>query len=124
MTQNIPSKRLAQPLIMLAAGLVLASAGPLLAAPGGVFTLRVVDATTKEPTAARIHLKSRDGKPVRQKDATFWHDHFLIDGEAKRDDENFCHVAAWEYQGETKDPIRNVETLEWDAVHPTVRSYK
>ena len=46
------------------------------------------------------------------------------DGEAKRDDEKFCHVAAWEYQGETKDPVRNVETLEWEAVHPTVRSYK
>ncbi len=46
------------------------------------------------------------------------------DGEAKRDDEKFCHVAAWEYQGESKDPIRHVEPLEWDAVHPTVRSYK
>ena len=46
------------------------------------------------------------------------------DGEAKRDDEHFCHVAAWEYAGEGKEPIRNVEPLTWDAVHPTVRSYK
>jgi succinate dehydrogenase / fumarate reductase flavoprotein subunit len=45
-------------------------------------------------------------------------------GEAKRDDANFSHVAAWEYAGDGKDPIRNVEKLEWDAVHPTVRSYK
>jgi succinate dehydrogenase / fumarate reductase flavoprotein subunit len=46
------------------------------------------------------------------------------DGEAKRDDERFSHVAAWEYAGPDKDPIRNVEPLVWEAVHPTVRSYK
>ncbi|HZZ78806.1 MAG TPA: fumarate reductase/succinate dehydrogenase flavoprotein subunit, partial [Gemmataceae bacterium] len=46
------------------------------------------------------------------------------DGEAKRDDENFSHVAAWEYAGEGKEPIRNVEPLVWETVHPTVRSYK
>jgi len=31
------------------------------------------------------------------------------EGEALRDDANFCHVAAWEYAGEDKKPIRNVE---------------
>ncbi len=46
------------------------------------------------------------------------------DGEAKRDDENFCHVAAWEYAGEGNDPIRNVEPLVWETVKPAVRSYK
>ena len=46
------------------------------------------------------------------------------DGEAKRDDEHFSHVAAWEYAGEDKEPIRNVEPLTWEVVHPTVRSYK
>jgi len=46
------------------------------------------------------------------------------DGEAKRDDENFSHVAAWEYAGENADPIRNVEPLTWDFVKPSVRSYK
>jgi succinate dehydrogenase / fumarate reductase, flavoprotein subunit len=46
------------------------------------------------------------------------------DGEAKRDDEHFCHVAAWEYAGEGKEPIRNVEPLTWEVVHPSVRSYK
>ena len=38
------------------------------------------------------------------------------DGEAKRDDERFCHVAAWEYTGEGKEPIRNVEPLTWEVV--------
>lgn len=46
------------------------------------------------------------------------------DGEAKRDDEKFSHVAAWEYAGEGKEPIRNVEPLTWDFVKPSVRSYK
>jgi succinate dehydrogenase / fumarate reductase flavoprotein subunit len=46
------------------------------------------------------------------------------DGEAKRDDEHFSHVAAWEYTGEGKEPIRNIEPLTWEVVHPSVRSYK
>jgi succinate dehydrogenase / fumarate reductase flavoprotein subunit len=46
------------------------------------------------------------------------------DGEAKRDDERFSHVAAWGYAGEGKEPIRNIEPLTWDFVKPSVRSYK
>ena len=46
------------------------------------------------------------------------------DGEAKRDDENFCHVAAWEYAGPDRTPVRNQEPLTFDEVHLTQRSYK
>jgi succinate dehydrogenase / fumarate reductase flavoprotein subunit len=46
------------------------------------------------------------------------------DGEAKRNDDKFCHVAAWEYQGEGKTPIRNVEPLQFENVHLAQRSYK
>jgi succinate dehydrogenase / fumarate reductase, flavoprotein subunit len=46
------------------------------------------------------------------------------DGEAKRDDEKFAHVAAWTYNGPDAMPTRNVEELTWDAVKPSVRSYK
>ncbi len=46
------------------------------------------------------------------------------DGECKRDDENFAHVAAWEYQGEGKTPLRNVETLNYEFTKMSVRSYK
>jgi succinate dehydrogenase / fumarate reductase flavoprotein subunit len=46
------------------------------------------------------------------------------DGEAKRDDARFSHVAAWEYAGDDVVPVRNVEPLEWEFVKPTVRSYK
>jgi succinate dehydrogenase / fumarate reductase flavoprotein subunit len=46
------------------------------------------------------------------------------EGEAVRDDERFCHVAAWEYAGEGRKPVRNVEPLEFENVHLQTRSYK
>jgi succinate dehydrogenase / fumarate reductase flavoprotein subunit len=46
------------------------------------------------------------------------------DGEAKRDDEHFCHVAAWEYAGPDRRPNRLVEPLAFEHVHLAQRSYK
>jgi succinate dehydrogenase / fumarate reductase, flavoprotein subunit len=46
------------------------------------------------------------------------------DGECRRDDEKFAHVAAWEYQGSVKPPLRNVEPLNYETVKMSVRSYK
>ena len=46
------------------------------------------------------------------------------DGECKRDDEKFGHVAAWEYQGDGKVPLRNVEPLNYEFAKMSVRSYK
>jgi succinate dehydrogenase / fumarate reductase flavoprotein subunit len=46
------------------------------------------------------------------------------DGEAKRNDEQYMHVAAWEYQGLDRSPIRHQEPLIYEAVKPSVRSYK
>ena len=46
------------------------------------------------------------------------------DGECKRDDEKFGHVAAWEYQGANKQPLRNVEPLNYEFVKMSVRNYK
>jgi len=46
------------------------------------------------------------------------------DNEALRDDENFAHAAAWEYQGDNAVPVRHVEPLNFEYVHPTQRSYK
>ncbi len=45
------------------------------------------------------------------------------DGEAKRDDENYSYVAAWEYKGES-DWLLNKEILNFEVVKPTQRSYK
>ena len=46
------------------------------------------------------------------------------EGEAKRDDENFCHVAAWEYSGYGKAPILKKEPLTFENVQLSQRSYK
>ena len=46
------------------------------------------------------------------------------DGEAKRDDANFCHVAAWEWTGEGKTPVRHQEPLHFEEVQLVERSYK
>lgn len=46
------------------------------------------------------------------------------EGEAKRDDENFAYVAAWEFAGLEGDPILHKENLEFEAVKLTQRSYK
>jgi succinate dehydrogenase / fumarate reductase flavoprotein subunit len=46
------------------------------------------------------------------------------DGEAKRDDLNFCHVSVWEYQGEDQTPALHKEPLQFEYVHLTQRSYK
>jgi len=46
------------------------------------------------------------------------------ENEAKRDDENFCHVAAWEYTGDNKEPAFCKEPLVFENVHLTQRSYK
>jgi succinate dehydrogenase / fumarate reductase flavoprotein subunit len=46
------------------------------------------------------------------------------DGEAKRDDDNFSFVSAWEYQGQGKQPILNKEPLVYEEVHMSTRSYK
>ncbi|MEO5893351.1 MAG: fumarate reductase/succinate dehydrogenase flavoprotein subunit, partial [Ferruginibacter sp.] len=45
------------------------------------------------------------------------------EGEAKRDDENFSFVSAWEYKGESEWQL-NKEPLEFEIVKPTQRSYK
>ena len=46
------------------------------------------------------------------------------EGEALRDDENFTHVAAWEYTGAGNKPNRLVEPLAFENVHLAQRSYK
>jgi succinate dehydrogenase / fumarate reductase flavoprotein subunit len=51
-------------------------------------------------------------------------EHQYPDGEAKRDDEHFAFVSAWEYQGEDKPPLLHKEPLVYEEVHMSTRSYK
>jgi len=45
------------------------------------------------------------------------------DGEALRDDEHFMYAAAWEMKGESNWELHK-ETLQYEVVHPSQRSYK
>ncbi|MCC7075795.1 MAG: fumarate reductase/succinate dehydrogenase flavoprotein subunit [Acidimicrobiia bacterium] len=51
-------------------------------------------------------------------------EHQTDEGEALRDDENFAHAAAWEWQGEGTEPVRHTEPLDFEHVQLTQRSYK
>ena len=46
------------------------------------------------------------------------------DGEARRDDEHFSYVAAWEFGGVGAPPTLHQEPLVWENVKPSQRSYK
>jgi succinate dehydrogenase / fumarate reductase flavoprotein subunit len=46
------------------------------------------------------------------------------DGEAKRDDQNYCYSAAWEFKGVDSEPGLHKEPLEFKEVKLAVRSYK
>ena len=53
----------------------------------------------------------------------FREEHQTPEGEAKRDDENFSYVAAWEYNDGNM-PVLHKEELVFEEVHPSQRSYK
>jgi succinate dehydrogenase / fumarate reductase flavoprotein subunit len=46
------------------------------------------------------------------------------DGEAQRNDTDYAHVAAWEYQGYGQTPKRHIEPLIYEEVKLATRSYK
>ncbi len=64
-----------------------------------------------------LHRKESCGGHFREESQT-------EEGEAKRDDEHFAYVAAWEFQGVGKAPGLHKEPLIFEEVHMTQRSYK
>jgi succinate dehydrogenase / fumarate reductase flavoprotein subunit len=54
----------------------------------------------------------------------FREEHQTEEGEAKRDDEHFAHVAAWEWTGPDSTPVRHKEELVFENVALMQRSYK
>ena len=46
------------------------------------------------------------------------------DGEAKRDDENYAYVSAWEFKGEESEPVLHKEELNFEYIELKQRSYK
>nr|WP_295904239.1 fumarate reductase/succinate dehydrogenase flavoprotein subunit [uncultured Bdellovibrio sp.] len=69
-------------------------------------------------------LMCRDALERQESCGGHYREEFQVDGEAKRDDANFCHVAAWEYTGENKPEVRHKEELVFENVHLATRSYK
>ena len=68
-------------------------------------------------TLDALHRKESCGGHFREESQT-------PEGEAKRDDENFCYVGAWEYKGDGVAPELSKEPLTFDNVHLATRSYK
>ncbi|MEX1323562.1 MAG: fumarate reductase/succinate dehydrogenase flavoprotein subunit [Synechococcaceae cyanobacterium] len=56
--------------------------------------------------------------------AHFRQEHQSADGEARRDDARFAHIAAWAYRGEGAEPERHAEPLQFTALQPVARSYR
>ena len=51
-------------------------------------------------------------------------EHQTDDGEARRDDEHFAYVAAWEWRGDGREPCLHREPLVFENVQLVTRSYK
>jgi len=64
-----------------------------------------------------LHREESCGGHFREESQTEEH-------EAKRDDEHFSYVAAWEFQGERNPPRLNREPLTFEHAKPSQRSYK
>ena len=54
----------------------------------------------------------------------FRQEHQTEDGEVVRNDDDFGHVAVWEWQGEENDHNRHQEELQYETIQPATRSYK
>ena len=54
----------------------------------------------------------------------FRDEHVSDDGEVVRNDDEFSHVAAWEWKGEESTSDRHREQLVYEAMQPATRSYK
>jgi len=70
-------------------------------------------------------LKARDALARNESCGGHFRTEYKDDeGEAARDDDNFQHVAAWEWNGEDAVQTRHQEELEFNYVIPSKRSYK
>lgn len=69
-------------------------------------------------------LMCRDALERRESCGGHFREEYQDDGEAKRDDEHFSHVAAWEWNGANKPQTRHIEELKFENVKLATRSYK
>jgi succinate dehydrogenase / fumarate reductase flavoprotein subunit len=70
-------------------------------------------------------LMCRDALERKESCGGHFRDEFQTpDNEAQRDDEKFCHTAAWEWIGQGQVQIRHQEELKFENVKLSTRSYK
>lgn len=69
-------------------------------------------------------LMCRDALERKESCGGHYREEYQEDGEAKRDDANFSHVAAWEWNGTNKAQTRHTEELKFENVKLATRSYK
>ncbi|HEY8965254.1 MAG TPA: fumarate reductase/succinate dehydrogenase flavoprotein subunit [Candidatus Methylacidiphilales bacterium] len=69
-------------------------------------------------------LLCRDALTREESCGAHFREEYQEDGECKRNDQDFAHVAAWAYQGEDAPPARLVEPLIYEKLSFVTRSYK
>ncbi len=89
------------------------------------------DVNTELEKAGRVadfielgELMCRDALERKESCGGHYREEYQENGEAKRDDENFCYVAAWEYNGVGKPETLHKEELKFENVKLATRSYK
>jgi len=51
-------------------------------------------------------------------------EHINANGEAQRHDDDYAFISAWQYSGNTSQPILNKETLDFEFIKPNTRNYR
>ncbi|MDE1171356.1 MAG: fumarate reductase/succinate dehydrogenase flavoprotein subunit [Verrucomicrobium sp.] len=69
-------------------------------------------------------LLCRDALTRAESCGCHFREEFQEEGECKRNDADYAHVAAWTYNGEGQEPTRNVEPLTYENIKLATRSYK
>ncbi len=69
-------------------------------------------------------LMCRDALERKESCGGHFREEYQVDGEAKRDDENFCNVFAWEWKSEKEKQALHKEELKFENVKLATRSYK
>ncbi len=69
-------------------------------------------------------LMCRDALDRNESCGGHYREEYQIDGEAKRDDEKYAYVAAWEWKGLGKTPELHKEELQFENIKLSTRSYK
>ncbi|RME92545.1 MAG: FAD-binding protein, partial [Verrucomicrobia bacterium] len=69
-------------------------------------------------------LMCRDALAREESCGCHFREEYQDNGECVRNDEQFAHVAVWEWKGEDREPVRHTEPLVYEFVKMTTRSYK